>query len=410
MLLCGLSIRPQASFYGAVLHFLGSTLCSPFVRLNRWLTPKTDQASPETAGNSLSFSKLMVYVLPLLVTGLFFILYQNGSPVFASVVARIDLSFISWEWLGFAFTGFLLLFGTFFPQVFASLTFDEKQPDQLLRSRLPRPGDWSLTVLKREFQTGRLLLVLLNLLLLLVNALDFVFLLLLPDKTAAVNATDSLHQSVNSLILSIVLAIAVMLYYFRGNLNFFSQNRPLKILAYCWIFQNALLVLLTLYKNFSYIQEGGLTHRRIGVYVYLLLTFIGLVLTFWKVLTAKSNWFLFRTNAWLFYMVLVLSTFFNWDRMIVDYNLQARFNKPQFDWLIGYAIYDLSESSLPQISLLLNDPARHLSQTDQDAILAKIDRFEKQYERLPALSWNYESQRIHQHLTQRLYLSKPNQP
>ena len=146
---------------------------------------------------------------------------------------------------------------------------------------------------------GGYCLPLLNGLLLFFHISD-IFYLITDRLPEGMSYTEYLHQSVNTLILSIVLAIAIVMYFFRGNLNFWQNNRRLKTLTYLWIAQNGVLVLTTAYKNFLYIEGWhGLTHKRIGVYVYLLLTMIGLITTYIKVEKVKSNWYLFRQNAWL---------------------------------------------------------------------------------------------------------------
>ncbi len=94
----------------------------------------------------------------------------------------------------------------------------------------------------------------------------------LPEE---VTYTEFVHQGVNVLIISVVLAIAMVMYFFRGNLNFLSNSQRLTYAAYVWIVQNAVLMVATAVKNTEYIERFGLTHKRIGVYVYLLLTLIG---------------------------------------------------------------------------------------------------------------------------------------
>jgi hypothetical protein len=400
-LLSGLTIQPAASFFGALLHFFSSTFSSPLIQFSETINMEDKQKSSKQPGRRWALGRKMGYVIPVLITALFFVLYQNGNPVFASVVATIDFSFISWNWIVFTFAGLLLLTGTFYPFIHDFFNFEQNIPDQLVRIRVKKSKTLNiLTGLKREFQTGKLLFILLNLLILFVNSLDFVYLFLLKTLPAGVNYKDFLHQSVHSLIWSIVLAIAVILYYFRGDLNFFSKNKSLKTLAYVWIFQNTLMVLITLYKNFTYISEGGLTHRRIGVYVYLLLTFIGLLVTFWKVLEAKSNWFLFKTNAWLFFIVLICSTFFNWDRIIIDYNNQSRFKSSEFDWLKGYAVYELSDSVLPELTQMVISSPGSLTKEELDEVFRRKQQFLIRQLNAKSLSWNYEDARIAREIIQ----------
>jgi Leucine-rich repeat (LRR) protein len=98
-----------------------------------------------------------------------------------------------------------------------------------------------------------------------------------------------------------------------------------------------------------YIAAYGLTYKRIGVYVYLLLSAIGLITTFIKILKIKSNHFLFRVNGWLFYGILIVACFFQWDILITQYNINvpAQIEKTY--------LVRLSDKTLPQLMALENN-------------------------------------------------------
>ena len=101
------------------------------------------------------------------------------------------------------------------------------------------------------------------------------------------------------------------------------------------------MLISTAFRNDLYISEYSLTYKRIGVYIYLLLCILGLFTTFVKIMKIKSNSFLFRINAWIFYFVLVVSCLFNWDTIITGFNitkskhLEARY------------LFGLSNTNLP---------------------------------------------------------------
>src|SRR5690606_12977260 len=65
---------------------------------------------------------------------------------------------------------------------------------------------------------------------------------------------DFVHQGTYMLILSIVISIGLVIYYFRRNLNFFQRNRRLKYLTYLWLGQNALLAVSVFIRNGYYIS------------------------------------------------------------------------------------------------------------------------------------------------------------
>ena len=81
------------------------------------------------------------------------------------------------------------------------------------------------------------------------------------------------------------------------------------------------MVIITAIKNYEYISSFGFTYKRIGVLIYLFLTFIGLVTTFIKVNKIKNLWYLFRKNTQIAFVILILSTTINWDKVITYYNI-----------------------------------------------------------------------------------------
>ncbi|MBC8111225.1 MAG: DUF4173 domain-containing protein, partial [Verrucomicrobia bacterium] len=404
LFIVGFSILPQSSLPVAGVQAFYTLLISALSKITHSFFPKdsTLETKPHKTNG------LRIAVIPVLVTLVFVFLYSQSNPIFGNFISKLNFNSITAGWVFFTLGSGLLLTGIFFPEKSEVLqNFDPLHPDNLLRKKTSLHGRIvRILGLKSEFQIGKLLFGLLNLLLLLVNVLDLVYLFVLKTLPEGVQEKEFLHQSVNSLIFSVLLAIAIILYFFRGNLNFFRRNELLKIFVYLWIFQNLGLVLITCYKNTSYIENFGLTHKRIGVYVYLLLTCIGLCVTFLKVYAVKSNWFLIRANFSLSYGVLLLASFFSWDEIITNYNYR-HYQKPSHEWLIDYAI-SLSDRNLPQLHQMLADNSLNLSATQRNAIFSKKQLFlEKQkilfLEKQKSLvwqSWNWSDTHILSTLTQ----------
>ena len=173
-------------------------------------------------------------------------------------------------------------------------------------------------------------MVLLNILIVFLLITDVIFLTQSSNNISAVELSVQVHQGINALIISIILAIALIVYFFRGSLNFYKHTKFLKTATYIWITLNSILVLVTLFKNYQYVHSFGLTYKRIGVFFYLLLAFIGLVLTYIKVKNIKNIVFLFRKNIEISFIVLVVSSFINWDVFITKYNV-SYVQKTQLD-------------------------------------------------------------------------------
>lgn len=288
----------------------------------------------------------LVYILVTAIFLLFVFMYSQASSAFGELLKDIDLSFISFGWLLTAGLGFFLLHGLFKHRRLKGVeNFEHSLAKPLTASLEPHTEEVQYS-LKMETKAGMLLLGLLNLLLLTVNVSDIVF--LAKDTREAVNYPELVHQGVGALIMSIIGAISIILFFFRGKLNFEKMAKPLQILAMVWMLQNLFLIGTAGIKNSFYIgYVDGLTYKRIGVYYYLLLSGIGLFFTAVKLYNRKPNWYLVRVNFVAFFTVMVLSCPIDWDGLIVNYNMNkaARENK---DADMHY-LMQLSNKTLPQV-------------------------------------------------------------
>lgn len=124
------------------------------------------------------------------------------------------------------------------------------------------------------------------------------------------------HERVNAVILSIILVICVIMFYFKGNFNYDKESESLKIVAKIWIVLNAILVISAVAKNSEYILNFGLPYKRFGVYEFLILALIGLILTFYRIQVRKINAFLFNEMFWCFYGTMLVCSFINWGGIL----------------------------------------------------------------------------------------------
>jgi len=350
VLLAGVSFDRESSFIIAWFHSFYSLVCvfifmaiDIFRGLN---SPNVD------SGRARLISKVALGIIPFIIFLVFFAIYRSGNPIFDQFAARINFDFISLAWCIFTLAGFFFMYG-FFKQHAISLiqgadhrTTDDLPPISLEAHVKSMLGQ--MISVPNFVYTGVLLLVLLNGLLALVNGLDIFYLGILHAIPPGITLSQYLHNGTNSLIVSIILAVTVILFYFRGYLNFYEGNKWLKNLAYIWIAQNIILVISTAYRNTIYVSSYGLTHRRIGVYVYLFLCVAGLITTFIKVSQGKNNWFLFRKNAWIFYTLMIVACPFDWDSIITSFNI-SRFQADRTMEIDQRYLADLGYTNLSQL-------------------------------------------------------------
>ncbi|GAA4238249.1 hypothetical protein GCM10022291_28010 [Postechiella marina] len=267
--------------------------------------------------------------IPFAVLIIFIGLYKNGNPMFNGLINKIDLSFINIQWLLVAMVGYYLLSNISKPVIVDSTTIKDINTNNLLA----KPNNLGVDKLKKEHQLGFVLILLLNLLILLFLITDITYLITENDFRAS-SFSNQVHSGINALIASIIIAIAIILYFFRGDLNFYKDNKNLKTVAYIWMLLNAILVINIIIKDCQYIYFFGLTYKRIGVLVYLLLTTIGLITTSIKIKNIKNFWYLLRINTLTAFTILVVSCTVNWDSCITIYNLNYA-QSMDFNYLIN---------------------------------------------------------------------------
>jgi hypothetical protein len=345
-MLVGFSCDAESSLLIAVINAAFSTVASLPMAIGKMFSATTSEESSD--GNILRKAPLLL--IPVVVTTIFFFVYYAANPVFAKYVDEVNLDFISFEWLIFTLSGFFIMVGVFRHQIITWLLQVDKDSSDKLKviSADEHMAGVPAFSIQNEFLTGVILFCLLNLLLFSVNGLDVYYMWVANKLPAGVKTAGYLHDGAYTLIFSICMAIAVLLFVFRGYLNFFERNRSLKLLAYAWIAQNALLVITTAQRNWWTIMSSGITRKRIGVYVYLLLCLIGLTTTLIKVAQRNSNWFLFRKNAWAFYAVFIASCFVNWDDFIVRYNWH-HYKTLKFEYIDRDYQADLSHTCLASL-------------------------------------------------------------
>lgn len=289
-------------------------------------------------------------VFPLLFLLLFFIIYSSANEAFAQITGRIWIqvewffnnffSFFTWDrllflLLGLFITGAVLLKSriSWFSQKDTSNTDVLNRKRQSWKQRRKQAfyqfvatimGRFArgILALKNENTVGIISLVLLNALLLMVNMIDISYLWFNFEYSADKPVYKLVHEGTELLIVSIVLAMAILLFFFKGNLNFYRRNKWLKAGAYAWILQNLVLVISVAVRDYYYISKHGLAYKRIGVLFFLLMVLIGLLTIFIKIAYKKTNYYLWRVNAWAGITVLVLATTIHWDEFIAGYNIK----------------------------------------------------------------------------------------
>lgn len=293
-----------------------------------WLPKKS------TTGSVQKF--ISVILIPVLFISVFFAIYAMGSSHFSGILSNYEFNLDFWEFFCLACLGFFLAFTFFNFKTYAvfQIWHQDLKNHFEVEEQIQKPT-YSFLEVDAERKSGVVSLMALNILLLIFiltfNYEQFVEIAKTPTELSA-----ETHERVNAVIVSIVMAIAVIMFYFKGHFNFDEKARSLKVLAKIWIALNAVLVISAFAKNSEYILHLGLTYKRLGVYAFLILAMIGLFITYFKIKNQKTNAFLLNQMIWYFYGTVLACSFINWGGIATSYNLKNGFGSYDFLSTLNY--------------------------------------------------------------------------
>ncbi|WP_158974139.1 DUF4173 domain-containing protein [Cellulophaga sp. L1A9] len=315
----GKTIAPKNSLYLSWFIGLTNMVLASIHQLNNYLK-KEDKKNAAVSSKTKTIFKALSITLGLII--LFSLLYKKSNPVFSGLISLINFDFLSFPWLLFTVFGYFIFLHILKPYYPEKLIALDTEQDNTLKKSTPNFSLEQSKKLAEEYTLGSIIFIALNSLLFIFLITDFIYLI---DANTSTNSeySKSVHQGVYALLLSILCAIAIILYFFRGDLNFYTKSKHIKTLCYIWIAMNLILVLFTWYKNYTYVATLGLTYKRIGVFVYLLFILAGLCTTYLKVSKTKSFIYLIRSNVAVIFAVLFLSATIPWDNYITYYNLNT---------------------------------------------------------------------------------------
>ncbi|PLX00573.1 MAG: hypothetical protein C0594_15585 [Marinilabiliales bacterium] len=333
---------------------------------------------------------------------IFVILFSIGNPIFGEQIGHIlnyigDLIVRFFESISivhilFIILGLITSAAVIFKmrksaiarrEATKSLTINR---EQLKRKR--RKKKTSAKKLKEEYRIVLWVFIMMNILTAIVNVIDINWLWFNFQLTEGMDLKQLVHEGTYILIFSIILSSSLIVFYFRGNLNFFHKNKWLKLGANLWTFQNLILVISVAIRNYHYYHYFGLAYKRIGVVIFLVLTVFGLFTVFLKVNRNKSFYFLFNRNSLATYILLIACSFVNWDAIIAKNN----FNHPYPGNIEANFLLSLSDKTLPILEKhkedFQNKNFLH-NEYSLEILDARIKDFIEEQQLESFLSWSY---------------------
>lgn len=291
--------------------------------------------------------------VPMVVILLFVSLYSYASPFFEHYLGAVGQKInngwmwfndhFNWQWFWLFVLGILISAFILVPYQSRHLQqFSNNIQENLKRRKRKFYASFGLLGLKKEYRSAIFLLVVLNVLILFFNVLD-IYHVWINFEWNGQYLKQFVHEGTWLLVASIFVSIALVLYYFRGNLNYYPARRTFRILTYAWIAQNAFLALSVGARNWYYLQHFSLAYKRVAVVFFLGLVLFGLYTVYIKVRDKKTRYYLFRANLMAIFLVLVVSATINWDAFITRYN----FAKHETGYLHFDYLLKMEPSAIP---------------------------------------------------------------
>ncbi|MCI1186570.1 DUF4173 domain-containing protein [Hymenobacter sp. DH14] len=334
-----------------------------------WLRVLRGVRPPSHAGAGVRrgwfYGRLLL--VPLGILGAFHLLFAVANPEYARLSSRLlnvlgewllrllpDISLAHLLFLGLGFgvaAAVVVAVPVYFfaDQESRFGEFVRRQRDRVASFAVRRP-DFRLKTtkaldLRKEYLVAVAVFGLVNALLLVVNAIDVRWLWFGFEPAPGFDLAQFVHEGTYVLIFSILLAMGIVLWFFRRNLNFYAPGlRALRWGATVWVLQNAVLAVSVGLRNYYYILHSGVAYKRIGVCFFLLLVFFGLGTVLGKIWQQRSAYSLVRLNSLAVYAVLLLLAAGNWEVWMTEYNLQPRFRSVDIGFLL-----DMPDRALPTL-------------------------------------------------------------
>jgi hypothetical protein len=403
LVLSAYSFTTQTSLIFSVL-FSGYSVVMAFIEIVKDASVRSAKNQEKNSGEKNGY-RVVVLLVAISLSVLFLTIYRQSNPLFAENTKWLNLDFISFSWVLFTVSGLLVVYGLFYHKTISTVELWEAELKSTNVTNDPERVNQNTT----EIFAGVLLFGFLNFMLIILNIGDINTIWFNGKLPEGIGHSDFVHNGVSLIILSIVIASTLIMFLFRKNFNALKGSNTLKLMVYFWIAQNLLMLCSTAYRNQIYIHDFNLTYKRIGVYVWIALALLGLILTLIKVYKEQSNWALIRNNLSAWFCTLVLSSVLNWDLVITRYNIKNK-ALTEIDF---YYLFSLSDSNIPELLEitkrpdfnLVNDSLKNFTNSSQSyykssykkLMVSKIKYYLKDYKN-DWQSWDLRDRRIMNHL------------
>lgn len=378
---------------------------------------KLEKKSSVRLKKTLRYIKLTL--IPIAVLYVFYWIFKFANPVFDELSDKVFIAVgdwfrmifkdISFAEIMFTIWGFIMVAWFIYKMKRDHVVHEEKNYNETISRKRKKKsinkfmqGRLGLKqLLKNEFKIGIIMIILVNFLLLIVNIIDIITIWINFKYTPEFDLRQFVHEGTYLLILSILLSIGIMIFFFRKNLNFYPKVRLLKVVSYIWIIQNMILLTSVIIRNSHYIDYFGLAYKRIGVFFFLALVVFGLITLYMKIKNKKSSFWLIKVNSWAIYIGFVLFAIPDWDIIIAKHNLSHPLkNNMETSFLLTFdnkalPLIDQNKVILKQSEQY--NTYRYFYDSYEIVYENRVKEMINRYEETSWLSWNYADEKSYRY-------------
>lgn len=262
---------------------------------------------------------LKAWIVPALFGAVFLFLFTAANPLIEGWLAELDpselLAEIDAARLAFWFAVPLVCWPFIRLRYHSRFTVRSKDRAPFPGQAEPEVADWAF-IRKTTLRS----LVLFNALFAVQTVLDITYLwggVALPD---GMSYATYAHRGAFPLIATAILAGLFVLAALRPG-SAAERSFPIRVLVYCWVAQNLLLVLSSMLRLDLYIEVYSLSYWRLAAFLWMLLVALGLVLIVSRIVLNRSNGWLVSMNAGAVALTLYACGFANFPQIVASYNV-----------------------------------------------------------------------------------------
>jgi len=330
----------------ALRRIMALALPNPIARL-RGLT----SASPKlpAAGFVRFLALLAAWAIPLALGIVFAALFSAANPVFRSWIGMLDPLWLFMHMQPWRYA-FWLLVALFAAPFVAMPVFPAPRTATAGATQMGFPRPAQNLVLRS--------LIVVNLVFGLQTGLDLVHLWGGASLPAGVSPTGNAQRAAYILVVTALLAAALVL---LAAPSAGEKGRVARLLLHLWIAQNVVLVLSAILRLALYVEAYSLTWLRLAAFIWMGLVVVGLVLIEWRIVFGKTAGWLVGANLVSLSLALYGCATLDLSAAIARYNVSHSYELAGKGVALDRCyLCSLGASALPEIERFLalrNEPA-----------------------------------------------------